>query len=129
MVVKTVQSIDAGCSSEAIKLFLTEGPEVPPQAMDAMEASQGWPHMEAIVHTLPYDLAICGDQVVPHSRLANINIPTLALSGGASPEWARIAVDAVAAAIPGTQHASLDGQTHGVADDVIAPVLARFFLN
>jgi pimeloyl-ACP methyl ester carboxylesterase len=121
--------IDAGRSSEAIRMFLTEGPQVPRTAIDAMEAGQGWPHMEAIVHTLPYDLAICGDQVVPIERLANISVPTLAMSGGASPDWARNAVDAVAAAIPGTEHASLDGQTHGVADDVIAPVLTRFFLN
>jgi hypothetical protein len=35
----------------------------------------------------------------------------------------------VAAAIPNAQHASLDDQTHGVADDVIAPVLVQFFLS
>ena len=121
--------IASGRRGEALKLFLTEGPEVPPDAIAAMEAGPGWSAMEAIAGTLPYDLAVCGDQLIPGDRLARIQVPTLALGGGDSPGWARAAVDAVAAAIPGAQHASLDGQTHGVADDVIAPVLVRFFLS
>jgi len=121
--------IASGQRSEGMKLFLTEGPEVPPDAIAAMEAGPGWSPMEAIAHTLPYDLEICGDQTLPRSRLAKIEVPTLALSGGASPDWARNAVDAVAAAIPGAQHTSLDGQTHGAADDVLAPVLLKFFLS
>jgi pimeloyl-ACP methyl ester carboxylesterase len=61
--------------------------------------------------------------------LASIQVPTLVVSGGNSPDWARNAVDAVAAVIPGAQHASLDGQDHGAADDVLAPVLKQFFLS
>jgi pimeloyl-ACP methyl ester carboxylesterase len=118
--------IAAGRRGEAVKLFLSEGPQVPAAVIAAMEAGPGWSQMEAVAHTLPYELAICADQSVP-GRLASIGVPTLVLSGGASPIWARNAVDAVAALIPGAQHASLDGQTHGAADDVLAPVLVRFF--
>ena len=81
------------------------------------------------MNTLLYDLAIVGDQVVPSSRLANIRVPTLVLSGRESAAWARKSVEAVASAIPGAQHDSLEGQTHGVSDDAIAPVLRRFFLT
>ncbi|MGA7417819.1 MAG: hypothetical protein WBW80_07490, partial [Acidimicrobiales bacterium] len=77
----------------------------------------------------PYDLAICGDQVVPAGRLATIGVATLALSGGDSPRWAGEAVDAVARAIPGSERRVLDGQTHGVSDDVLGPVLGEFFLR
>ena len=94
-----------------------------------MEADASWPHMEALAHTLPYDLALLGGQFMPADRLARIRIPTLALSGGDSPDWARNAVRAVASAIPGAEHRSLAGQTHGVADDVLAPVLVDFFLG
>jgi pimeloyl-ACP methyl ester carboxylesterase len=121
--------IASGRRSDAMKLFLTEGPEVPAEVIAAMEGAPGWAPMEALAPTLPYDLAICGDQTLPVDRLASISAPTLALSGGASPEWARNAVDAVAAAIPGAEHVSLAGQTHGAADDVLAPVLAKFFLS
>jgi pimeloyl-ACP methyl ester carboxylesterase len=121
--------IGSGQRREAMRLFLAEGPQVPAEGITAMEASPGWSHMEALADTLPYDLAICGDQFMPGARLADIHVPTLGLSGGASPAWARNAVDAVVAAIPGAQHVSLEGQTHGAADDVLAPVLVRFFLS
>jgi pimeloyl-ACP methyl ester carboxylesterase len=120
--------IASGRRGDAVKLFLTEGPQLPQAAIAAMEAGPGWPALEAIAHTLPYDAAICADEVVP-SRLAGIRVPTLVLAGGASPDWARNTVDAVAATIPGGQRASLDGQTHGAADDVLAPVLVQFFLS
>lgn len=120
--------IASGRRGEAVKLFLTEGPQVPAGAIAAMEAGPGWSALEAIAHTLPYDLAVCADQVVP-SRLASIQVPTLVLAGGASPDWARNAVDEVAAVIPGARSASLAGQTHGAADDVLAPALAHFFLG
>jgi len=121
--------VAAGRTSDAMKLFLAEGPQVPDAVVAAMETSPGWAPMEALAHTLPYDLAICGDMSMPADRLATIAIPTLAISGGASPDWARNTVDAVAAAIPGARHTSLPGQTHGAADDVLAPVLVEFFLG
>jgi pimeloyl-ACP methyl ester carboxylesterase len=120
--------VASGRRGDAVKLFLTEGPQLPQAAIAAMEASPGWPALEAIAHTLPYDAAICAEEVVP-SRLASIKVPTLVLAGGASPGWARNAVDAVAAIIPGGRRASLEGQTHGAADDVLAPVLVQFFLS
>jgi pimeloyl-ACP methyl ester carboxylesterase len=121
--------VASGRRGDAVKLFLTEGPEVPAEIIAAMEAGPGWAPMEALAPTLPYDLAICGDQTLAVDRLGKISIPTLALSGGASPGWARNAVAAVAAAIPGAEHVSLAGQTHGAADDVLAPVLAKFFVG
>ncbi len=120
--------IVAGRRSDAAELFLVEGPGLPADVLTTMKAAPGWAHFEALAHTLPYDLAICADQVVPTERLATIAVPTLALSGGRSPQWARDAVDAVARAIPGSEHRVLEGQTHGVADDALAPVLASFFL-
>ena len=121
--------VASGQPGEAMKLFFTEGPQLPPEAIAAMQQSPWWSASEAIVNTLLYDLAIVGDQVVPSSRLANIRVPTLVLSGRESAAWARKSVEAVASAIPGAQHDSLEGQTHGVSDDAIAPVLRRFFLT
>jgi pimeloyl-ACP methyl ester carboxylesterase len=119
----------SGRRSEAAELFLIEGPGLPPEVLATMKAGPTWSRFEAIAHTLPYDLAICGDQVVPAGRLATIGVATLALSGGDSPRWAGEAVDAVARAIPGSERRVLDGQTHGVSDDVLGPVLGEFFLR
>jgi pimeloyl-ACP methyl ester carboxylesterase len=94
--------IASGRRSEAAELFLVEGPGVPPDVLTKMKAAPMWSQFEAIAHTLPYDLAICGDQVVPADRLATIDVPTLALSGGDSPQW---------------------------ADDALTPVLGSFLLG
>jgi hypothetical protein len=54
-------------------------------------------------------------------------IPTLAMDGGASPEWARNAVRALVEVLPDGQHLTLEGQTHGADPEVVAPVLEKFF--
>jgi hypothetical protein len=100
---------------------------MPGDTVAAMEASPAWAALEALAPTLPYDLAICRDNLMPADRLATIRVPTLVLSGGDSPAWARNAVAAVADTIPSAEHRSLAGQTHGAEDDVLAPVLRKFF--
>jgi pimeloyl-ACP methyl ester carboxylesterase len=123
------QLLDADKRSEAAELFLIEGPESPPEVVTRMKDAPMWSRFEALAHTLPYDLTIVGDQRVPTARLATIDVPALVLSGGASPRWARAAVEAVASAVPHSQHLVLEGQTHNAADDVVAPVLTSFFLG
>lgn len=123
------QLLVAGERSQAAELFLLEGPESPPEVVTTMKGAPVWSRFEALAHTLPYDLAILGDQQVPVVRLATIDVPTLVLSGAESPRWARDAVEAVAAAVPDSQPRVLEGQTHNAADDVLAPVLTSFFLG
>jgi pimeloyl-ACP methyl ester carboxylesterase len=117
-------ALAAGDRATAVETFMrsTGAPFDP-----ASREQPWWPTLEAVAHTLPYDMAIVGDGKVPAERLAKINIPTLGLSGGASPEWARNSVAAVTAAIPGATSQVLEGQTHGVAPEVVAPVLISFF--
>ena len=115
--------------SEAAELFLLEGPEAPPEVVTMMQGAPLWSRFEALAHTLPYDLAIVGDQRVPAERLATVDVPTLVLSGAESPRWAREAVDAVASAVPDSEHLVLEGESHNAADDVLAPVLTSFFLG
>ena len=119
--------IEAGRQSDAVKLFLAEGPQIPQETIAQMQLDPMWASMEAIAHTLLYDLATVGDMVLPRARLADIEIPVLALCGGDSPAWARNTVAAIAALLPNARLVSLDGQTHGAADDVLVPVLVRFF--
>jgi pimeloyl-ACP methyl ester carboxylesterase len=117
----------AGRRSDAAKLFLTEAVGVPPDVVAMMEGSPDWPAMTAIAHTLSYDVAVCANNEMPAARLADIRVPTLVLGGGNSPEWFHNAVCTVAEAIPGARYRFLEGQDHGAADDVLAPVLLEFF--
>jgi pimeloyl-ACP methyl ester carboxylesterase len=86
--------------------------------------------MSSLAHTLAYDITLCGDtNEMPAARLAGIDVPTLVLGGGNSPEWFHNTVRAVAETIPGAELRFLAGQDHGAADDVLAPVLIDFLLG
>lgn len=115
-----------GRRDEAATRFM-QGSGTPPEVVEQRKASPYWPRMEALAHTLPYDAWLCNDGIVPAERLAGSQIPTLALAGGNSSGWARDAGKAVAAAVPGGEYRVLPGQDHGVADDVIVPILRDFF--
>ena len=53
--------------------------------------------------------------------------PPMVIAGGGSLQWMRDSAKVVARAIPGAVYRVLEGQTHGVADEVLVPVLVDFF--
>jgi pimeloyl-ACP methyl ester carboxylesterase len=118
--------VTADRRGDAAKLFLTEAVGVPPEVVAMIEGSPDWPSMTAIAHTLAYDVTACDNNRMPSELLAGIRVPTLILGGGKSPEWFQSTVRAVAATIPEARLRFLDGQDHGAADDVLAPVLVEF---
>jgi pimeloyl-ACP methyl ester carboxylesterase len=111
---------------EAVEAFLIEAAGVPKQFLGTIENGPDFPGMLAIAHTLPYDLAICGDGRAPIDRLSRITVPTLACDGGSSPPWAADAAEAVVRAVPGAVRRTIPEQGHGVAHEVIAPVIVEF---
>ncbi|MFJ3957935.1 alpha/beta fold hydrolase [Arthrobacter sp. NPDC090010] len=88
-----------------------------------------WPAMEALGHTVYYDLTIVGDGSVPTEALAGVAVPVLSLYGGASPAWAEASAHAVADALPDARSEAVPGQTHNVAADKVAPILREFLLG
>ena len=99
----------------------------PAEAVVAMRQTPVWPLFESVAPTLAYDNAIMGYGSVTAERLASITVPTLVVSGGASPAFMHNAAQAVARALPNAQHRILEGQTHNFAPDALAPVLEQFF--
>jgi hypothetical protein len=91
-----------------------------------------WPHLESMAHTLWYDGTIMGRQLVrkalPADWATKLTIPTLALDRGESPPQLRNAVAAVTELLPNATRQTLEGQGHGAPSEVLAPVLAEFFL-
>jgi pimeloyl-ACP methyl ester carboxylesterase len=101
----------------------------PSEAVASLKQTLAWPMFESVAPTLAYDDAIMGGGAVPAKRLSSIKVPTLVIDGGMSPEFMDKAAQAVADAIPGARRRTLEGQTHDVAPEVLAPVLAEFFLT
>jgi pimeloyl-ACP methyl ester carboxylesterase len=122
--------IDQDRRDEAAALFLAEAVSMPPEIVEGMRGSPMWGWLTGLAHTLPHDVAICGPgMVLPAGRLATIQVPVLAIGGGASPPWLPAAARAVADAIPGARYVTLDGQDHGVLNqpDALRPLLAGYF--
>jgi pimeloyl-ACP methyl ester carboxylesterase len=120
--------LTAGDPDGAAEAFMA-GAGAPPEQIAEARRSPWWPRMRALAPTLVHDLVLCNGGVVPRERLATVAVPTLAISGGDSPPWAARACAEVAAALPDARTRVLEGQTHGAADDVLAPALVEWFLS
>ena len=110
---------------EAVAAFLRRV-GTPEAGIEGARRSPGWPGMVAIAPTLAYDDAAMGDSTVPVDVAAGLGIPTLALVGGASPDFLSYGVRTLADVVPGARFDVVDGQTHDVAADAVAPHLLRF---
>jgi pimeloyl-ACP methyl ester carboxylesterase len=118
--------LDAGRKGDAVALFMTYV-GVPAQVIAGMRAQPGWTTLEAIAPTLGYDNQVLAGGAVPRELTSTIAVNTLVLTGSASPQGLQQAARATADALPTAAHRTLDGQTHDVAPDALAPVLTEFF--
>lgn len=116
-----------GRASDAAEAFLRLL-GTPDAILEQMKSAPYWGHMTSFAHTLAYEVWLCNNGSVPADRLAKISVPTLALAGGESPAWAQEGARAIVAAVPRGRARVLEGQSHGVADDVLIPILTAFFV-
>lgn len=97
--------------------------------VEGMHQHPMWSLWEKVGLTLAYDAAAMGeDSSIPLERAASLTVPTLVMNGSGS-EWSfmQTTAMALAKAIPNAQHRTLEGQTHEVAAEALAPVLIEFF--
>lgn len=103
---------------------------MPPDQLEGFKQGPAWPAYASVGHTLAYDYRILAEATdggrMPE-RWKSIKGPVLILNGGDSYEFMAAGADAVAKAIPGAKRKTLAGQSHEVAPDVLAPVLAEFY--
>lgn len=116
----------AGRRGDAVARFMTHV-GMPPEAIAGFRASPAFAVLEAIAHTLAYDDAILTEGRMPRELAARVTVPAVVIAGGASPLSLRAAAKATADLIPAAEHRVLDGQTHDVAPEALAPMLADFF--
>ncbi len=126
------EALAAGRRGEAVALFMRLV-GLPADQIDGMRQAPMWPMLEAIAPTLAYDAAAVGeDRTPPVGRAARLSMPVLVMDGGANlaiMPFMRATATALAEAIPHAQHRTLEGQTHDVKLEVLAPVLIAFFTH
>jgi len=96
-----------------------------------MRRAPFWHGLEAIAPTLAYDhTGVLGpDMAVPAARAARVPTPTLLMYGGAGAPFMRETAETLSKAMPDARLRGLDGQTHDVSPDALAPLLAGFFAS
>ena len=120
-----------GRRDEAVEYFMTTGVGVPAEAIPSMKDSPFWPSLEAMAHTISYDVRVLGDNMagkpLSSDRWSTVTNPALVIDGGASPPSLRNAVQALVDVLPNARRLTLEDQTHEVDPTVLTPVLVEFF--
>lgn len=119
--------VAAGRRGDAAEYFMAEVVGMPREFVEQARQAPWWPAQEALAHTLAYDATIMGDSSLPTDRISAVEVPTLVLDGGASPDWMRLTARTVAETLPAGQHRTLEGQQHNVDPVALAPALKEFF--
>jgi pimeloyl-ACP methyl ester carboxylesterase len=119
--------------ADAVRYFMRRGVGLPAPMVALMRFMPAWSTLKSLAHTLPYDTALTVElqhgRPLPADRWSTLTVPTTAISGGKSPAWMQTAMRELAAAVPGAEHRTLEGQTHIVDPRALAPVLAETFVR
>jgi pimeloyl-ACP methyl ester carboxylesterase len=115
----------------AVRYFMRAGVGLPAIVVALLRLMPAWSKLKGVAATLPYDTALTAPfqtgRPLPAQRWSAVTVPTLVMDGGKSQPWIRNAMRALAAVLPNAEHRTLDGQTHMVKPQALAPVLTAFF--
>lgn len=121
--------IRSGRREEMLAEYLQVVGGYAPAEVEAMRGTEPWHARLAVTPTVPREMRAEYHHALPTAALARLDLPTLLLLGTESPEWARRSTKSYAAAIPGAQVRSLEGQGHGAlaaAPELVARELSAF---
>jgi pimeloyl-ACP methyl ester carboxylesterase len=122
--------VSSGRRGDAVEYFLTAAVGMPAEFVAPMRELPYWPGMEAVAHTIACDGRIVGDSMSgeppTRERWGSVNVPVLVLTGDQS-TWLSDGARAIAEALPNAELRVLEGQTHDVAPDVLAPAVIEAF--
>jgi hypothetical protein len=101
---------------------------IPEEVVTQMRHAPFRPALEAMAHTLVYELTILGDGSLPTELARGVRIPTLVVAGGTS-LFMRAAAEALVDALPNGEVRILEGQTHDIEPSVLGPMLDGFLVQ
>ena len=124
------EAVANGDRGEAVAYFMTAGVGLPTEMVEGMRSMPMWPGLEAIAHTIAYDGRFVRDHMrgrpFAPGEWDDVTVPVLVLDGSDSPDWMRNGARALADALPDARYDTLEGQTHQVAPQAIAPAVTGF---
>jgi hypothetical protein len=121
---EVAELVAAGRRGDAVEHF-NRSIGVPPELVAGMREAPSWPAMEALAHTLLYDMAITSS--LPAQALSGVTAPTLVIESDGSDDRLRSWARSVADALPDGRHRSLAGEWHVPSVEDLARELTEFF--
>ncbi len=129
--VKLRKLLTADKRSTAVKHFMKNAVGLPSVMVFFMPLMPAWSKLKSVAHTLPYDGIIVDKELkgkpYPAHRWSEVNIPTIVIDGEKSQTWMHNSMHALSGHLHDAQYHTLEGQSHIVKPEVLAPVLAEFF--
>lgn len=119
--------VRAGRRGDAVEYFQRRVVGLPEPVVAELRHAPFRPALEAMAHTLVYEATILGDGGLHPERLGAVRAPTLAIAAGAAHPFMRDTAEALARALPDCRALVLEGATHDLVPEVLAPPLLRFF--
>jgi pimeloyl-ACP methyl ester carboxylesterase len=124
--------VAAGDRSGAVKHFMRNSIGIPAPFVALMRLTPMWKGLKATAHTLPYDWAALDKHNMYGAPLdaeewASVTVPTLVAYGAKSPAVLQQGSSALAEVLPNAELRELEGVSHNVKMNLLAPVLAEFF--
>ena len=116
-----------GRNGDVVKYFMVTLLGMPSIFTIPMRLSKMWKPICAAAPSLPYDMAALDGFGFPADAARRIAVPTLCLSGTKTFPSLKDAMALTARTIPGARHIVMEGQSHEVKTDAIAPHLEAFF--
>jgi pimeloyl-ACP methyl ester carboxylesterase len=122
------EALASGRRGDAVALFMAYV-GTPTAQIEGMRHAPFWGGMEALAPTLAYDhTAIMGkDGTIPTGLAAQVHAPTLVMTGSNGFPFILETAKTLGKTIPDARLMTLEGQTHDVHADALAPVLVEFF--
>jgi pimeloyl-ACP methyl ester carboxylesterase len=125
---RLAELISTNRGGDAVEYFQQVIVGIPPEIVAQLRHAPFRIALEAIAHTLVYDAAITDDQSLV-AELPSVTVRTLVMASGASPSELRNAAHALATALPNARLRVLEGQTHDLVPEVVAPVVREFLAS
>jgi pimeloyl-ACP methyl ester carboxylesterase len=108
--------LDAGEHDALLQLFMREVAGLPAEQVELLRSLPAWEARLAAARTIPREERANRDYVFDADRFGGLDIPTLLLSGGDSPDPFRRAAEALNEALPNSRIAVMPGQRHAAMD-------------
>lgn len=108
--------LEQGEQEAALEVFMREVVRMPEHELAAYRQLPMWQGRIQIIPTVPRELNIDRTYRFDAAKFAALQVPTLLLEGGDSPQFAKQAIEMVAAALPNSQIVSMPGQQHIAMD-------------